>query len=488
VERRTGEGETPGRFGLSVRLLVLTILFVMIAEVLIYVPSVANFRQNWLANRVSAAVTAALVLDVAPNRTVSDELAMQLLGSIGARMVVLKMNDSRRLLAASEMPPKVDVTSDLRSMTSGTAILQAMGTLWSGGDRVLRIVSNAPAKGEYIEIVMDERRLRDAMLEFSRNILLLSLVISGITAGLVFLALSWLIVRPMRRLTRAMVSFAEDPENPASLVVPSSRRDEIGVAERELAAMQRQLTGTLQQKTRLAALGLAVAKVSHDLRNLLSAAQLFSDRLTTSDDPMVQRFAPKLLRTLDRAIAFCQSTLSYGKAAEKPPARRMVPVEALVTDARELLGLGGEEGIAWREEIEPGLMIDADPDQLSRVLLNLLRNAAQAIEAREEAGQGAHPVEGIIAVRARRQGSAVTIEIADTGPGLPDKARQRLFEAFSGSARAGGAGLGLAIAAELVRAHGGSIAHVEGGRGATFRIVIPDRAPAVPDRRGAGEP
>jgi signal transduction histidine kinase len=486
VERRTGEGETPGRFGLSVRLLVLTVLFVMIAEVLIYVPSVANFRQNWLANRVSAAVTAALVLDVAPNGTVSDELAMQLLGSIGARMVVLKMNDSRRLLAASEMPPKVDVTSDLRNMTPGTAILQAMDTLWSGGDRVLRIVSNAPAKGEYIEIVMDERRLRDAMLEFSRNILLLSLVISGITAGLVFLALSWLIVRPMRRLTRAMVSFADDPENPASLIVPSDRRDEIGVAERELAAMQRQLTETLQQKTRLAALGLAVAKVSHDLRNLLSAAQLFSDRLTTSDDPMVQRFAPKLLRTLDRAITFCHSTLSYGKAAEKPPARRMVPVEAQVTDARELLGLGGEEGIAWQEDIEPGLMIDADPDQLSRVLLNLLRNSVQAIEAREEAGQ--RDAEDAISVRARREGSTVSIEIADTGPGLPDKARQRLFEAFSGSARAGGAGLGLAIAAELVRAHGGSIAHVEGGRGATFRIVIPDRAPAVPDRRGASEP
>jgi signal transduction histidine kinase len=486
VERRTGEGETPGRFGLSVRLLVLTVIFVMVAEVLIYVPSVANFRQNWLANRVSAAVTAALVLDVAPNGTVSDELAMQLLGSIGARMVVLKMNDSRRLLVASEMPPKVDVTSDLRSMTPGTAILQAMDTLWSGGDRILRIVSNAPAKGEYIEIVMDERRLRDAMLEFSRNILLLSLVISGITAGLVFLALSWLIVRPMRRLTRAMVSFADDPENPASLIAPSDRRDEIGVAERELAAMQRQLTGTLQQKTRLAALGLAVAKVSHDLRNLLSAAQLFSDRLTTSDDPMVQRFAPKLLRTLDRAITFCQSTLSYGKAAETPPARRMVPVEALVTDARVRGGRGGEEGIAWREDIEPGLMIDADPDQLSRVLLNLLRNSLQAIEAREEAGQ--RDVEDVILVRARREGSAVSIEIADTGPGLPEKARQRLFEAFSGSARAGGAGLGLAIAAELVRAHGGSIAHIEGGRGATFRIVIPDRGPAVPDRRGSSEP
>jgi signal transduction histidine kinase len=112
----------------------------------------------------------------------------------------------------------------------------------------------------------------------------------------------------------------------------------------------------------------------------------------------------------------------------------------------------------------------------------------QAIEAREEAAQRSDPADGAISVRARREGSTVSIEIADTGPGLPEKARQRLFEAFSGSARAGGAGLGLAIAAELVRAHGGSIAHVDGGRGATFRITIPDRSSTAPDRRGASEP
>lgn len=314
------------------------------------------------------------------------------------------------------------------------------------------------------------------MLRFSRTMLLISVVIAAITASLVYLTLSWVIVRPVRRLTKAMVAFGENPEDQTRIVKASNRTDEIGVAERELAAMQRQLVGALQQKNRLANLGLAVAKINHDLRNLLAAAQLFSDRLTVSDDPMVQRFAPKLLQTLDRAIAFCQSTLSYGRAIEQPPQRRPVPVAPMVTDVRELLGLGGDDQVGWIESIEPELVIDADPDQLSRVLLNLSRNALEALRSKGDTD----PAHDHIRVTGRRTGPDVLIEISDTGPGVPDRARQRLFEAFSGSARPGGTGLGLAIASELVRAHGGTVALVDGTLGATFRIQIPDRPHDAP--------
>ncbi len=120
-----------------------------------------------------------------------------------------------------------------------------------------------------------------------------------------------------------MVRFREDPENPARIVVPSGRTDEIGIAERELGAMQRDLASMLQQKSHLAALGLAVSKINHDLRNLLASAQLFSDRLASVPDPNVQRFAPQLMRSLERAIAFCQSTLSYGQVKEPPPDRKI---------------------------------------------------------------------------------------------------------------------------------------------------------------------
>jgi signal transduction histidine kinase len=465
------ERVTPGRFGLSARLLVLTILFVMLAEILIYVPSVANFRQNWLASRVSGAITAALVLEAAPNGMVSDTLSLQLLDSIGAETVVLKMQDSRRLLAAGDMPPDVDVTTDLRELKPLRAIAEAFDTLAARPGRMLRVIGNAPMGGEYVEIVMNETPLREAMIVFSRNILLLSLVISAITASLVYLALSWVIVRPIRRLIGAMVAFGENPEDQTRIIEASRRADEIGLAERELSAMQRQLAGTLQHKNRLAALGLAVAKINHDLRNMLAAAQLFSDRLSGSHDPVVERFAPKLIRTLDRAIAFCQSTLSYGKAVEQPPARRSVKVAPLVDDARELLGLGGEERIGWIEAIEPELTIDADPDQLFRVLLNLSRNALEALESKGDTD----PAQDQIRITGRREGRVVSLEISDTGPGVPAKAKPHLFEAFSGAGRTGGTGLGLAIAHELIRAHGGSLTYVEGTIGATFRITIPDR-------------
>jgi signal transduction histidine kinase len=276
----------------------------------------------------------------------------------------------------------------------------------------------------------------------------------------------------MRRLTRAIMLFGQNPEDASRVIEPSGRNDEIGVAERELAAMQRQLVGTLQQKNRLAALGLAVSKINHDLRNLLSSAQLFSDRLADSNDPMVQRFAPRLLSALDRAIAFCQSTLSYGRVIEPPPVRRFIPLAPLVMDIRDLLGVSEEASIAFVIDVPEDLTVDADPEQLSRILINLGRNAVQALN-----GIGAtRPDRDIVRVAGRRQGRRVLIDIIDTGPGVPSQARDRLFEAFQGSTRAGGSGLGLAIAAELARAHGGSVALLDSERGAAFRIEIPDRA------------
>src|SRR5436190_1988602 len=389
------------RMGLSGKLLILTLLFVMIAEVLIYVPSVANFRLNWLNDRLSAAYTAALVVEPAP-----------------------------------------------------------MG-------------------GEFVEIVLDEAPLRKAMVNFSIRILILSLIISAITAALVYLALHWLLVRPMRRMTANMVAFRADPENPARIMAASDRSDEIGTAERELAAMQLDLASLLQQKNHLAALGLAVSKINHDLRNLLSSAQLFSERLAKISDPHVQRFAPKLMVALERAIAFCQSTLSYGRVQEAPPERRLISLELLVEDMRETLGLDATSRVRWVTAIERGVTVDADPDQLFRILLNLARNALQALETREAKDAGRDQIR----VTGRREDAVVVIEVSDTGPGLSEKARAHLFDAFQGSTRTGSVGLGLAIVAELVRAHGGEVRLVEGTIGATFRVSIPDRAVDLDTRR-----
>jgi signal transduction histidine kinase len=343
----------------------------------------------------------------------------------------------------------------------------------------MRVVGPAPMGGEFVEIVLDEKPLRNAMLRFSVNILLLSLMTSGITAALVYLALHYMFVRPLRRITANMTAFREQPENPARIIAASGRHDEVGTAERELASLQTDLASLLQQKSHLASLGLAVSKINHDLRNLLTSAQLFSERLAKISDPHVQRFTPALMRALERAIAFCESTLSYGGVQEPPPDRQVVPLEPLVEQVRETLGLDAGAPIRWISAIERNLEIDADPDQLFRVLLNLARNAVQALDGQAAKATG----NAQIRVTGRREGAVVVIEIADTGPGLPAKAREHLFEAFQGSGRSGSTGLGLAIAAELVRAHGGDIRLVDGTIGATFRITIPDRTVELSKRR-----
>ncbi len=385
----------------------------------------------------------------------------------------------RRLLALSKALPPVQHDIDMRTVSWAAAVFDAFDTLLSADNDLMRVVGPAPMGGEFIEIVVDESPLREAMLWFSVTVLLLSLFISAATAALVYLALHYLIVRPMRRMTAEMAAFRASPERPSRILLASERRDEIGMAERELGAMQTEIVSMLNQKSRLATLGLAVSKINHDLRNLLASAQLFSDRLSSIPDPTVQRFAPSLMRALERAISFCQSTLSYGRVQEPPPERRPVPLEPLVEEVRETLGLGADSAVRWVCAIERGLVVDADPDQLFRVLVNLGRNALQALEARAPND----PARDQIRITGRRAGSVTVIEASDTGPGIPDQAKLHLFEAFRGSTKSGGTGLGLAIAAELVRAHGGDIRLVDGTIGATISITIPDRPVELRARR-----
>src|ERR1700742_1211487 len=400
------------RLGLSGKLLLLTIPLVILVEILIYVPAIANFRMNRLNDRLAAANTAALVLDAAPSGMVPDSLARQILASIGARAVAIKMGQQRRLLASANLPPSVDHDVDMRTMTAWSAIVDSIETMLETGNQTIRVVGPAPGGAQFIETVIDEAPLRAAMYRFSRNLFWFSLGISVLTAALVYLALHYLFVRPMRRLTANLVGFHEDPESSARIIVPSQRGDEIGVAERELSEMQRDLVSMLHQKSRLAALGLAVSKINHDLRNLLASSQLLSDQLASVPDPRVQRFAPKLMRSLERAIAFCQSTLAYGRAQEAAPDRRMILIEPVVVEVRETAGLASDVSITRGAAIERGLSGDGDPDQLFRVLLNLVRNAAQALEGNPD------PASMQIRVTGRREGAVAILEVSDTPPGV----------------------------------------------------------------------
>jgi len=454
--------------GLSAKLLLLTILFVMVAEVLVFVPSVSNFRRQWLMERLAAAQIASLAAEAAPGGQLPSTLRDELLDSAKVKAISVKRANSRVLIIEMDMPAEVHASYDLRNASWLSLITDALMVYVADDDSIIRVVGEPGFnQGETIDVVMGEGPLKTAMLRYGLDILGLSILISIITATLVYLALDALLVKPMTKLTWNMVRFAEQPEDPTRIIAPSSRRDEIGTAERELAAMQHELSETLSQKSRLAALGLAVSKISHDLRNMLSSAQLLSDRLAAVKDPTVQRLVPKLIASLDRAIRLCVHTLDFGQAQEAPPRPTRFELAPLVSEVGDSLGLPREGLIAWRPDIEDRLEVDADRDQLYRVLSNLCRNAVQALES--DGGRA-----GEIMVVARRQGAVVIIDVADTGPGVPEKARARLFQAFQSVSRKGGSGLGLAIAAELVQAHGGQLTLHGNERGATFRITIPD--------------
>ena len=458
------------RLGLAGRVLLLVIGFVMLAEVTIYVPSIANFREAWLRDRLSAASTAVLLLDATAVQ-VPERLVIDALTAVRAKSIVLKMQDSRRLLAASDLPPSIDARYDMREASFVDAISAAFRTLTTRRNRTISVIGPAPMNGEYIEITLSEAPLQKAMLIYSRNILLLSLVISLIVATLAAISIHWLVLRPVRRLTSSLISFGAAPEDASHVIRPSGMGHEIGRAEEALADMQRALSRELNEKKNLAALGLAVAKVSHDLRNMLASAQLLSDRLALSTDPVAQRLAPKLVATLDRAIAFCQSTLTYGRAVERVPDMHVLRLQAVVAEAAEILSPEGHPRITLRNEVPRQIKILADSEQVFRIFLNLLRNAFEALEtAGPQPGRAAEVI-----VTASRRDGLVVVEVADTGPGVPKAARKRLFEPFKASSRQGGTGLGLAIAADLVRAHGGTIALMpsEPGEGATFRITLP---------------
>lgn len=456
--------------GLSGRLLLLTVGFIVLAEVLIFVPSIANMRVRWLGDRLNIAAAAAVVADGFPEQDLSQALQDEALLATGTKAIVLRRQDSSRLIAMADMPPKVDAQYDLAEVAPLPAIRDAFDTMIFGGDRIIRAYGPLGDGKTTIEVVLTDKALRKAMFVYARNVLFLTVILSAITGGLIFLAINRLLIKPIRRMTGSMRDFAADPTDTARVLMPSSGNDELSVAGAHLAEMQKALQDTLKEQKNLADLGLAVSKINHDMRNILSSAQLMSDRLADVDDPVVKRLAPKLLRTIDRAVAYTTDVLAYGKMREPAPRRRFIRLQPLVIDVAEMLALDPRSGIEFVMEIDSALEVDADSEQLFRIIHNICRNAVEALSQ--------HPGESHdrLTVSAVRTGSVVSITIDDTGPGMPPKARENLFTAFRGSARAGGTGLGLAIARELVLAHGGTISLIEKAtEGTQFRIELSDR-------------
>ncbi|MEQ8355773.1 MAG: HAMP domain-containing sensor histidine kinase [Kiloniellaceae bacterium] len=449
---------------LSAKLLLLTIAFVMLAEVLIFAPSIGRMRLTYLEERIAAAHLSILALEATPDNMVSKEMEAELLQHVGAYMVALSKPNAGKLMLMVATPEEIDATYDLREGAFFGLIRDAVVTLLASSNRLLRVIGASPKDPQVlVEVVLDEAPLRREMFDYSWRILNLSLVISIFTAALVYLSLHLLMVRPMRRITQSMADFRAKPEVAAGALAPSERSDEIGIAQRELVHMQQGLRAALLQKTRLAALGTAVTKVNHDLRNILATASLISERLAKSGDPAVRSMVPTLVGAIDRALHLCSQTLQFTREGPAQLDLQRFDLRDLLTEVREALTEVGARRLGWVNEVDRGFEIEADREELYRVFFNLARNALEA-----DAGE--------LHIAARPVRDFLVIDVRDNGPGMSEEAQQNIFKPFAGSTREGGTGLGLSIAFDIMRAHGGDIRlETSNGEGTLFRLVLPLR-------------
>ena len=459
--------------GLSSRLFLLTVLFTLVVGALILGPNAASFHERWLLDRLQAAELASVGVEALPYSAVDEQTADQLLRIGGVSAVAISdQGVMRQLLRAPNLPRTPDFI-DLRRKNSGARLLDPIRTLFGPADRSIRVRA-APRyrSGDFIDVVAPAEPLKQELQAFLLNSLLVSLLISAVAGGLLYAGLAYLVLRPLRRVTRSIESFAADPN--AMGEPPSDRHDEIGRVERELARMQEEVRLSLRSRSRLVALGEAVAKINHDLRNMLTSAQIASDRLADSADPQVAKALPRLERALGRAAALTRNVLDYGKSEDPPPVLDRIALAPAVTAAAEDAGLEST-GVKLVKVIPPRFTVHADGDQLHRILVNLMRNARQSIEGdatRVARRRGA--ARGAVRVEAQAGDEGCIIRVTDDGPGIPLRLSGRLFEPFVSGAGGDGTGLGLTISRELAAAHGGELRLVETGpTGTTFELRLP---------------
>lgn len=466
-----------GPDGLTARLLMLTTAFTLLVAIMILGPSTASFQERWLRDRLQAAELASVGVEALPYSAIEDTTAEQLLTIGGVQSVVVGEQGVRRLLLQAPNLPRTPDLIDLRNRSAGTKLIDPWKTLFGHPDRSLRIQATPRYRsGELVEIIAPAQPLKLELRTYVLNSVFVSLLIALVAGSLLWLGLSFLVLKPLRRVTRSIEHFAADPA--AATDSPSDRHDEIGRVERELARMQEEVRQSLRARARLVALGEAVAKINHDLRNMLTSAQMASERLSSSSDPLVNKALPRLERALGRAAALARNVLEYGKSEEPMPERHRLLLARAVAAAGEDAGLS-EDGVQLTADLPSRFVVSADPDQLHRILVNLMRNARQAIEGHPEHERG------MIRVEAEVEDGYSIIRIGDNGPGIPDRLAERLFDAFVSGSKSDGTGLGLTISRELAANHGGDLRLLETGHeGAVFELRLPQaegRAPANPD-------
>ncbi len=450
---------------LSAKLLMMTIGFVMLAELVLFVPSLALYRQSYLVDRIQQAGILTQALTGVPDYEASEMLSKDFMTSTDVELLAAKHRGITELILG--LPP-TDVNFievDMRNPARFPQFRDAFGDFFSSGDDRLRVIADSPVKGqESMELIIPRAAVKAELWDFSERIFYLSLFIAILTGALIYLSMLMIIVRPLQRLLSNMMTFRENPQFRQNLGRSNRRKDEIGELEREFYDTKQSLRSAFRQRERLAGLGLSVAKINHDLRNVLSTALLIADRLTMQKDPKVIDMGEKLVRTVERGVGLTEEVLAYSRAETADPELQSVRISFLLGEVAADT-MAHYPATNFKNNVPTALCAMADPDQAYRILHNLFKNAAQAMKDSEFRQ---------ISVSSEVVEDFVHLDIIDTGPGLPEKAVKNLFLAFAASNGQGGStGLGLSISKELATAQGGDLQLIKSDSDGThFRLTF----------------
>ncbi len=437
----------------------------MAAEILIFIPSAAMFRQTWLTERAEAAGLLTLAIEGVQDYEGGEMLSNQFMQDTNVTMVAQKRDGMSQLVLG--MPPSSTriIVADLRHERRLPLFRESFRDFFAKGDAYIRILSDPTVDGvDALEVLVPQMDLKNAMLDYCKRVLLWSLAISLLTGIMIYAALSRIIARPIRKLARGLAKFRQDPRKRTKLEEPQIRRDEIGQLEREFFDMKSGVRTALQQQEHLATLGMAMAKINHDLRNVLTSTGLISDRLANDPDARIRTMGERLVRSVERGVKLCEATLAFSQSAEEKPDLRPVAITNLIDEAAA--DSMAEEGkVQFINTVPAELTLMADPDHTYRILHNLFRNTVQALQKSRKQE---------LKIEARTNNGKATLLISDTGPGIPDYVRKNLFKAFTSGINKGGTGLGLTISRELARGQGGNLSlQSTGPEGTVFVLSLP---------------
>jgi len=428
----------------------------MLAELLLFIPSVAFSRQAWIKDRVQQAGLLAQALTGVPDFEATQTLTDQFVADTDVILMAAKRNGMTELVLGDNMSAiegKV-IMIDLRKSDRIPSLIAPFQDMFSKPSDSLRVLADSPVEGQdSIELIIPRQKLRVEMRDYFINIFQLSLFIAIITGTLIFLAMSALIIRPVQDLANDMTAFRNDPNRRNFMRSHKHRKDEIGQLEREFIDLKQSLRAAFRQRERLADLGLSVAKINHDLRNVLASALLISDRLSMNPDEKLADMGERLTRSVERGIGLTEDVLSYSKAESADPDIQEVRIAFTIGEAAaDVIAQFPET--QFRNRVPTDLLVHSDPDHAYRIFHNIFRNAAQAMRAADSETR-------LLKASVELGKEAVNLQISDSGPGLPEKAKDNLFQAFAGgqahNESTKSTGLGLSISKELAKAQGGDL-------------------------------